>query len=841
MNAIARVLRLAACGLVAVLAAEPLLGNFAGTDVFIPSLGHGPGSAGTQWYACIWVHNPNIASVNVTFRLLLRDQSNPSPLVFNDSIPAGDTRRYDDALATMFGVTSTTFGAVRVTTPAGQPVIVNARSYNKPTGADDMDTTGQFYAAIPASFAIGPQQKTELLGVYQTTPQASSEFRYNYGFVETTGNQVTVQVTAFDQNGTSIGSASYTLGGYEARQYNITQLLPSVNATNLRLEVAVTSGPGQVVAFGSGIANRSNDPSTFEMSFRDALLAANNPGGGLTSVTHDGTLTGDGTTTTPLGIANGGVGTTQLANGGVGTTQLANGAVTAAKIGTSSGTNGQVLTVTGSGAAWQAASAFTLPYSGSGSSSGALFSLTNSGTGFGLTVNVSGSDGIQAITTAANRSGVYGHNTTSGYGVWGDTPTGVGVYGGGGTIGVSGESTGGDGVDGTTSASGKSGVYGKNTSSGNWGYLGGGTVAVYGQAYPSGSGTGVFGQSNSGAGVSGDSNSGYGVKGSSMSGDGVYGSSSGNGVHGETTNAGVAGVYGKNTYSGGGVGVQGTGYIGVFGSGSAYGLYGEGVTGVFGTSTSLSGTGVSGSSTSGPGVSGSSGSGDGVYGSVSGSTGSAVHGQRGNYQGYLGYSDGGVVGANNSSGYFGYLGMTNYAGSFSGPVHVSGTFTATGTKNFRIDHPLDPENRELWHAAVESSEVLNIYSGNVVTDDQGIATVQLPDWFEAENTDFRYQLTCVGRFAQAIIDQEIDHNRFVIRTNLAKVKVSWQVTAQRNDPGMRLQPFVAERVKPAAERGTYLQPEAYGQAEEKSVEWALHPELMQRIKAQREKSAAAKP
>jgi len=25
----------------------------------------------------------------------------------------------------------------------------------------------------------------------------------------------------------------------------------------------------------------------------------------------------------------------------------------------------------------------------------------------------------------------------------------------------------------------------------------------------------------------------------------------------------------------------------------------------------------------------------------------------------------------------------------------------------------------------------------------------LPDWFEAENTDFRYQLTVVGQFAQA--------------------------------------------------------------------------------------------
>ena len=49
--------------------------------------------------------------------------------------------------------------------------------------------------------------------------------------------------------------------------------------------------------------------------------------------------------------------------------------------------------------------------------------------------------------------------------------------------------------------------------------------------------------------------------------------------------------------------------------------------------------------------------------------------------------------------------------------------------------------------------MMNIYTGNVVTDELGLATVKLPDWFEAENTDFRYQLTVIGAFAQAIVSQ----------------------------------------------------------------------------------------
>jgi hypothetical protein len=52
----------------------------------------------------------------------------------------------------------------------------------------------------------------------------------------------------------------------------------------------------------------------------------------LTAVSHDATLTGNGTSTTPLGIANGGVGTTQLANQSVTTAKLADSSVTAAQL-----------------------------------------------------------------------------------------------------------------------------------------------------------------------------------------------------------------------------------------------------------------------------------------------------------------------------------------------------------------------------------------------------------------------------------------------------------------------------------------------------------------------------
>jgi hypothetical protein len=145
----------------------------------------------------------------------------------------------------------------------------------------------------------------------------------------------------------------------------------------------------------------------------------------------------------------------------------------------------------------------------------------------------------------------------------------------------------------------------------------------------------------------------------------------------------------------------------------------------------------------------------------------------------------------------------------NGDLTVSaGSFTVrgTGTKNFKIDHPLDPENKYLLHASVESSEVLNIYSGNAVTDRKGKATVMLPEWFEALNRDLRYQLTVIGTFAQAIVAEKVKQNRFTIRTDAPNVEVSWQVTGVRSDAAMQKHPFKAVEVKPESERGTYLDP-----------------------------------
>ena len=174
------------------------------------------------------------------------------------------------------------------------------------------------------------------------------------------------------------------------------------------------------------------------------------------------------------------------------------------------------------------------------------------------------------------------------------------------------------------------------------------------------------------------------------------------------------------------------------------------------------------------------------------------------------------------------------AGHFIGDVDVSGNLSKAGG-SFKIDHPLDPENKYLYHSFVESPDMMNIYNGNVTTDAKGDAVVELPKYFEALNKDFRYQLTVIGTFAQAIVADEIKNNRFAIRTNAANVKVSWQVTGVRQDAYANKNRIKVEEEKTRQERGFYLHPEAFEQPDERSVEWARHPAMMRRMKETRSK------
>ncbi len=145
----------------------------------------------------------------------------------------------------------------------------------------------------------------------------------------------------------------------------------------------------------------------------------------------------------------------------------------------------------------------------------------------------------------------------------------------------------------------------------------------------------------------------------------------------------------------------------------------------------------------------------------------------------------------------------------NGDLRVQGNLVK-GSGSFKIDHPLDPRNKYLYHSFVESPDMKNIYDGVVTTDDKGFAVLTLPGWFEALNRDFRYQLTIIGNgsWARARVAEEIANNRFVIETDVPNTKVSWQVTGIRKDAYAEKHRIPVEEMKPGNEQGTCLHQEA---------------------------------
>jgi hypothetical protein len=303
---------------------------------------------------------------------------------------------------------------------------------------------------------------------------------------------------------------------------------------------------------------------------------------------------------------------------------------------------------------------------------------------------------------------------------------------------------------------------------------------------------------------------------------------------GQTTGSAVAG-FATNTI-GGTNGVKGVSYsnsgIGVFGSA----VSDDGDTfGVKGVSHSPSGVGVHGAavatSSANTGVRGESAgkAGYGVYGEATNDSFlSSAAGVKGASYSQIGKGVQGV--ALHTTGInFGVFGSTSspngFAGYFQGRVHTTGNLSIAGNLSkgggaFKIDHPLDPENKYLYHSFVESPDMMNIYNGIVTLGKDGSAVVTLPNWFEALNREFRYQLTCIGGFSPVYVAKKVNGNRFKIAGGKPGMEVSWQLTGVRKDSYAEAHRVQVEEMKPVAERGSYLHPEAFGKSAEKGAQQA---------------------
>lgn len=394
----------------ALLPAETASAGFAGTDVVIPASARAPGAGQAQFYSTLWVTNLAAAPALVQLRFLERDVSNLAPQSVSFTLPAGETRKYENVIATLFGRTNAS-GALWV--EANQDVLVSSRTYNLPTGSSLRDANGSYFAGIPRSLAIATGDVALLQGVSQG---GSEDFRYNFGLVEVGGSAATVRITVREANGAVLGQKDYVLQAFEPKQWNVSDLLPSPSTSNAVLEARGIAGAGRVLVYGTGIANGSQDSIGFEMSFRGGLAA------GVASL-------------------NGLTGAVTLAAGANVTLTPAGNTLTIAAAG---GTGGLSLPYVGSASTGGGNAAFAVSNSGAGA--GILAAAQDKaivGTAVGTGANVVAIQGTlsaanpptyaaavrgQSLGTGDGGIGVWGSNSGGGPGVYGSSVSGPAIF-----------------------------------------------------------------------------------------------------------------------------------------------------------------------------------------------------------------------------------------------------------------------------------------------------------------------------------------------------------------------------------------------------------------------------
>ncbi len=254
------------------------------------------------------------------------------------------------------------------------------------------------------------------------------------------------------------------------------------------------------------------------------------------------------------------------------------------------------------------------------------------------------------------------------------------------------------------------------------------------------------------------------------------------GVTGQVEASGTSftGVYGNNLRTTGGTGVYGTGY-----------------NGVVGECSKVDGYGVSGwnSATSDPGI--------GTFGQ--GITG--IAGQSLNISlsyGVYSYDDCGIY--NN--------------------LDVGGNLWVGGSKSFRIDNPLYPDEKFLVHFCIESPEILNLYRGTAIIDENGEAIVSLPEYFEEININYTYNLTPIGESAPNLyIKQKIKNGNFIIAGGKPNQEIDWVVYAERNDKYLQDNPEIreVEPLKTGRYEGKYVHPSVWNKSGENNILYKKNP------------------
>jgi hypothetical protein len=221
---------------------------------FVPAAAYAAGAAGSFYVTDVSVNNRDRGPASYSFTWLPRDSDNADPQVSETfTLEAGAEARYENVLNSVFGAAEGALGAVALSSDSPE-LLVMSRTYNLPA-AKVSGTFGQSLVAIPAAAMI-PAGVTRRI----TFLAEGGDVRSNVGCQNGTDQAMTIMIELHDLAGTSLETASLTLGPWGNTQVN--RVFADFEPVSGYVDVWTETDGATFYCYGSVLDNGTSDPTT---------------------------------------------------------------------------------------------------------------------------------------------------------------------------------------------------------------------------------------------------------------------------------------------------------------------------------------------------------------------------------------------------------------------------------------------------------------------------------------------------------------------------------------------------------------------------------------------------
>jgi hypothetical protein len=213
----------------------------------VAAAANGDGAAGSVWRTDLGVLNPGDVALDA---VVVFHPSDGPDLSLDLSLQPGEQRMVTDVVGAMGGEGS---GSLQVA--AGSPVMVSSRTYNESSAG----TFGQYLDGIGPAAAIDDR-------LWLPQLQQNDDFRTNIGLYNVGAQPARVKVHLYDGQGILLKTTQRTVEAGERLQLQepFDRLAGRNDIDAGWAMTEVVEGEG-LVAYGSVIDNRTNDPTTVPM------------------------------------------------------------------------------------------------------------------------------------------------------------------------------------------------------------------------------------------------------------------------------------------------------------------------------------------------------------------------------------------------------------------------------------------------------------------------------------------------------------------------------------------------------------------------------------------------